>query len=148
MIVYYLSNLVLTFLSGAVQSSPELSDKLGFDLSKIVENDAIIKSVIGYVIVFLALFILYVFISNLSKVLHFNLKKKLLSLGKEVKDKKDLEVTGEVNAAIATALHLYFEEVHDFENTVLTIDKVRRVYQPWSSKIYNFTKEPGKVDFT
>ena len=39
-------------------------------------------------------------------------------------------------AAIATAIHLYGEELHDVENAVLTINKVSRTYSPWSSKIH------------
>lgn len=43
---------------------------------------------------------------------------------------------GEVYAAIAAAIHLYNEELHDMENTTLTINKVSRTYSPWSSKIH------------
>jgi hypothetical protein len=41
-----------------------------------------------------------------------------------------------VYAAIAAAIYLYGEELHDVENTVLTINKVSRTYSPWSSKIH------------
>lgn len=47
---------------------------------------------------------------------------------------------GEINAAIAAALHLYLAGVHDKENTVLTINKVARTYSPWSSKIYGLNQ--------
>ena len=47
------------------------------------------------------------------------------------------EDTGQgVYAAIASAIHLYGEELHDIENTVLTINKVSRTYSPWNSKIH------------
>jgi len=46
------------------------------------------------------------------------------------------DLTGEINAAIAAAVHLYRSELHDFEDTVLTMKKVSRTYSPWSSKIY------------
>jgi len=39
-------------------------------------------------------------------------------------------------AAIAVAIHLYSEELHDVENTVLTINKVSRAYSPWSSRYH------------
>ncbi len=48
----------------------------------------------------------------------------------------------EVYAAIALALHLYFEELHDYERTVLTIKKVVKPYSPWSSKIYAMRSMP------
>ena len=52
----------------------------------------------------------------------------------------DLTISGEVSAAISTALHLYFNEMHDDEKTVLTIKKISSRYSPWSSKIYNVTR--------
>ena len=33
---------------------------------------------------------------------------------------------------------------HDRENTILTINKVRRAYSPWSSKIYNLRELPRR----
>ncbi|MDR1006409.1 MAG: OadG family protein [Bacteroidales bacterium] len=44
---------------------------------------------------------------------------------------------GEELAAIAAALYMYNEELHDEEATILTINKVAKVYSPWSSKMYN-----------
>lgn len=51
--------------------------------------------------------------------------------------------SGEVIAAIAMALRDHLE-AHDRENTVLTINKVRRSYSPWSSKIYNMREMPQR----
>ncbi len=93
-------------------------------------------TVIGYVVVFLALLLLYIIFFNLAKILQINVKRLLRREGKVVEVKEDLTISGEVNAAIATALHLYFSEMHDKEDTVLTINKVSRTYSPWSSKIY------------
>ena len=39
-------------------------------------------------------------------------------------------------AAIAMALHLFYDEVHDNESNVITIKRIERRYSPWSSKIY------------
>lgn len=49
--------------------------------------------------------------------------------------------SGEVIAAIAMALRDHLE-AHDRETTVLTINKVRRAYSPWSSKIYSMRELP------
>jgi hypothetical protein len=38
--------------------------------------------------------------------------------------------------AIAMALHLFYDEVHDDESNVITIKRIERRYSPWSSKIY------------
>jgi glutaconyl-CoA/methylmalonyl-CoA decarboxylase subunit delta len=49
-------------------------------------------------------------------------------------DKGDVP-SGDV-VAIAMALHLFYDEVHDDESNVITIKRIERRYSPWSSKIY------------
>ncbi len=93
-------------------------------------------TVIGYAVVFIALLLLYIIFFNLTKVLQINVKKLLRREGKVIEIKEDLSISGEVNAAIAMALHLYYSEMHDKEDTVLTINQTSRTYSPWSSKIY------------
>ena len=93
-------------------------------------------TVIGYVVVFVALLLLYLLFFNLTKVLQINVKRLLRREGKVIEVKEDLSISGEVNAAIAMALHLYYSEMHDKEDTVLTINQTSRTYSPWSSKIY------------
>jgi len=93
-------------------------------------------TVIGYVVVFIALLLLYIIFFNLTKILQINVKKLLRREGKVIEIKEDLSISGEVNAAIAMALHLYYSEMHDKEDTVLTINQTSRTYSPWSSKIY------------
>ncbi len=44
--------------------------------------------------------------------------------------------------AIAMALYLYTNQIHDQENPVITMIKVSRTYSPWSSKIYGLRKSP------
>ena len=56
--------------------------------------------------------------------------------------KVDLGEIGRVNAVIALALNQYLEDVHDYENTILTIQKIVRPYSPWSSKIYGLRQVP------
>ena len=51
--------------------------------------------------------------------------------------KKAGDISGEEFAAIAAAIHLYNDELHDEESTILTINKVAKVYSPWSSKMHN-----------
>ncbi len=93
-------------------------------------------TVIGYVVVFIALLLLYIIFFNLTKLLQINVKKLLRKEGKAIEIKEDISISGEVNAAIAMALHLYYSEMHDKEDTVLTINQTSRTYSPWSSKIY------------
>lgn len=60
----------------------------------------------------------------------------------EVKDVKQAvkditQVSGEEFAAIAAAIYMYDDQLHDEENTILTINKVSKTYSPWSSKLHN-----------
>lgn len=112
---------------------------IGFDPSAIKANDYLL-TVFGYVVVFIALALIAAFFTNLPKLL------KLMSKAKtKYQDMKDAKldkpqiqhIPGEVNAAIAMALHLYFDDPHDEESTEFTIKRVSRNYSPWNSKIYN-----------
>lgn len=98
---------------------------------------------IGMAVVFLSLLLLYMLFYNITKALNYRIKSNLKKEGKEIPAKdKDVELSGEVNAAIAIALHLYMNEIHDRESAILTINKVARTYSPWSSKIYGIRQFP------
>lgn len=99
-------------------------------------------TVIGYAIVFIALLLLYILFYNLTKLISGNIRRILKKEGQTVDDKNTVELSGEVNAAIAAALYLYYNELHDQENTVLTINRVSRAYSPWSSKFYGLRQYP------
>ena len=51
--------------------------------------------------------------------------------------------SGEEMAAIVMALHEHLN-AHDQENTILTINKVKKAYSPWSSKIYGLRELPRR----
>ena len=51
-------------------------------------------------------------------------------------DVTETNPTPQEKAAIAMAMHLYFN-AHDEEPHIITIEEVERRYSPWSSKIYN-----------
>ncbi|MDD3431963.1 MAG: lamin tail domain-containing protein [Bacteroidales bacterium] len=53
-------------------------------------------------------------------------------------------IPGEVIAAISAAIYEMENDVHDIENTIITIERTRRTYSPWSSKIYGLRKLPRK----
>ncbi|MDE5888030.1 MAG: OadG family protein [Muribaculaceae bacterium] len=58
-------------------------------------------------------------------------------------DHDDHEVdSGEVIAAISMALTEHFKGGHDYEDTILTIRRMKRAYSPWNSKIYNIRQNP------
>ncbi len=115
-----------------------------FSLSNIWNNNGILISVVGYIVVFIALFLLTIIISYFQKVLQLKQRKKLKETGHRAADSDDLSISGEVSAAISTALFLHFQEKHDLENTVLTIKRIQRPYSPWSSKFYGLRDYPRK----
>lgn len=112
------------------------------DLFQKIDPFGIGMTMVGYVVVFMALLLLYIIFFNLSKVMQINVKRLLRREGKTVEKQKDIAISGEVNAAIAMAIHLYYTEINEKEDAVLTINKVSRNYSPWSSKIYGLRQHP------
>lgn len=110
-----------------------------FDLSRITSDNTTLAFV-GYLIVFIALIALYFVFHYIPIILNTITKRKLKKRGVKEEVIEDLTISGEVSAAISTALYLYFNEMHDDEKTVLTIKKISKRYSPWSSKIYNVTR--------
>ncbi len=68
---------------------------------------------------------------------------KVIELGSNVQQ-IDESQDEDVFAAIAMALYELRNESshHDWEETVLTIEKVKKDYSPWSSKIYGLREIP------
>ena len=110
-----------------------------FDFSRITPEFTTLAFV-GYMIVFVALITLYFVFQYIPVLLNMLTKMKLKKKGVREDIIDDITIIGEESAAISTALHLYFNEMHDDENTVLTITKISKRYSPWSSKIYNVTR--------
>lgn len=103
-----------------------------------IDRQATIVVVIGYLIVFLALVLLYlVFRYVMPLFFKISMYRRAAREGRHLDDSEKEVLTGEVNAAIATALYLYFDEIHDYESNVITIRKVSKSYSPWNSKLYN-----------
>ncbi|NTW24376.1 MAG: lamin tail domain-containing protein [Lentimicrobium sp.] len=114
---------------------------------KFVEMDpyGVGMAVIAMSVVFAALILLYIVFKNTKRIYSIDFKKLLRrDSGKVAVIEKatEIEISGEVNAAIAMAIHLYISELHDHEEAVLTIRKVSRTYSPWSSKIYGLRNQP------
>ena len=103
-------------------------------------------AVIAMGVVFLALLMLYLVFRQLGAQMLAIQKRRSQKPVEKPSEKKiepkresvssNAAISEGVYAAIAAAIHLYSEEIHDVENTVLTINKVSRTYSPWSSKIH------------
>lgn len=98
--------------------------------------NSIVIAVTGYLIVFTALVILFWVFSMVPKLISMGKTKKSVRQGKEPVVVEGEAISGEATAAIAMALHLYLDEIHDKESGVLTIKRISKAYSPWSSKIY------------
>lgn len=108
----------------------------------------VIMAIVAMSVVFVALILLYVVFKKIGN------RAVIKSHLKEAASKGDVasvasvrgkeSTSAEVFAAIAMAFHLYKEdnEIHDFENTILTIHKESKSYSPWSSKIYTLRETP------
>jgi Na+-transporting methylmalonyl-CoA/oxaloacetate decarboxylase gamma subunit len=94
-------------------------------------------TIVGLVVVFSSLLILTVIFNQIPKFFKIRLRNKFRKSGKSaVEEDCCPDISGATNAAIAMALYLYFNELHDKEHNVMTIEKVSKRYSPWSSKIY------------
>lgn len=112
-----------------------------------IDPYGIAMTIIAMTVVFMALAILYLIYKASGRffIRRGAASKKSATGETALSSQNEEEMSGEVNAAIAMALHLYQSEMHDYENTVLTIQKVSRNYSPWSSKIYTLRKTPNKI---
>ena len=108
---------------------------------------ALVLCGIGIGCTFLVLILLIGFIKVLSAAVKGAGKKSVVAKQEPASNAKvtsttDSHPTAHEQAAIAMAMHLYFD-AHDDEPHVITIEEVEKRYSPWSSKIYNvrnFTK--------
>ncbi len=112
------------------------------------DENGFAMTIMAMCIVFSALLMLCICFYIISKIGAKSLReKKAKAHGSSVKDlpKSDRPShdTGEEIAAIVMALHEHLN-AHDSENTILTINKVKRAYSPWSSKIYGLREIPRR----
>ncbi len=74
-------------------------------------------------------------------------RNKMRSQGVDIKtvakEERPDHDSGEEIAAIVMALNEHLN-AHDLESTILTINKVRKSYSPWSSKIYGLREIPHR----
>lgn len=96
-------------------------------------------------VVFLGLILLYLCFKGVGNAaISASKRRAQKASGETIIGEEGSDISGEVLAAISAALYELDEDVHDIENTVLTIQKVKRNYSPWSSKIYGLREIPRK----
>lgn len=108
-------------------------------------TDILVESGFAILVVFVALTLLVFAFYAFGKVSRHQFKrnKTKANLAKNITITNPEEAEDEIPAlevaAIATALHLFFSDVHDNESNVITIKRIERRYSPWNSKIYGIT---------
>ncbi|MCL1973957.1 MAG: OadG family protein [Bacteroidetes bacterium] len=129
------SSVELKEVSTLHYQKPRMSEQIA-----VRDPHGIAIAVIAMSVVFSALILLYLIfrqvgVQMMAAARRRNLKKQRAAAQPETIIPSE-ELSEAAFAAIAAAIHLYSEELHDLENAVLTINKVSRSYSPWSSKIY------------
>lgn len=100
-------------------------------------------TVMAMLVTFSALLLLFVAFFFLGRYMVHSLKRRKAAATGVAEEKVGI-ASGEVYAAIAMALHEENADVHDWEETILTINRVKRNYSPWSSKIYMLRENPRR----
>ena len=115
---------------------------------RILDQSGVVLTLMAMAIVFLALLVLSLCFYAISKIGEkISKTNKIKSQGVDPKTVARADApasdSGEEIAAIVMALHEHLN-AHDQENTILTINKVKKAYSPWSSKIYGLREIPRK----
>ncbi len=124
------------------QAAPKAMSKAAEEFGK-MDPFGVVMAIIAMSVVFIALILLYLTFKYVAKLYNLDLRNKFRREKPGIEVPGDIEeIPGEVNAAIALALHMYRNQLHDMEDTVITIKKVAKAYSPWSSKIYGLRRTP------
>lgn len=94
----------------------------------------------GILILLVALFIYFLIRTNKIVAARNQSKSQEELVPQKTMHKAD--VNEETAAAIALAMHMYKNEIHDRESFTITLKKVSKIYSPWSSKIYTLRQNP------
>jgi glutaconyl-CoA/methylmalonyl-CoA decarboxylase subunit delta len=114
---------------------------MNINWSDIFNTNVIITSLMTVILIAI-IFTLYRFLKWISVRFSPDIKGKLKSQEKRLRNSNGSHaVPADHSAAIALALYLN-NELHDEESNILTIERVSRIYSPWSSKYYNMRKPP------
>ncbi|MDD3807835.1 MAG: OadG family transporter subunit [Candidatus Marinimicrobia bacterium] len=121
------------------------------------ERNLILKITIwGFLIVIVALFVVYLFVALVNAILkHFfeyRHKKKILAEQKgQSKDEmkiKEGKIPDETAMAIMMALYLVQRQSMEEERAKLTFERLVKPYSPWSSKIYGLRRPVVEIKRT
>ncbi|PLW94837.1 MAG: phage tail protein [Marinilabiliales bacterium] len=101
-------------------------------------------AIIAMFVVMSALVLSYLTFKYVSRLYRSDWKKKKVIAETNPEEEESESISGEVAAAIAMSLHIYVHQMHDLEDTIITIRKISKTYSPWSSKLYMLRPWPHK----
>lgn len=130
----------------ALTGNDKAEDIPQYELFRRRDPTGIVLAITAMSVVFSALLTLFLLFKTLGNIMMGMAAKKA------AKDAKVTPPAGaaksnqsdEVIAAIALAIKMHQEDLHDKESEILTINRVARAYSPWSSKIYGISQLPNK----
>jgi glutaconyl-CoA/methylmalonyl-CoA decarboxylase subunit delta len=112
---------------------------------ELVKHDpyGLLLAFISISVVMTVLAFIYLSFKMLTRIiLHKNkVKAEILPVSQNTKNPHDMP-SGDISAAIAMALSLYYKQEIENENNAITIKKIAHRYSPWNSKIYMMRKLP------
>lgn len=79
---------------------------------------------------------------NVAKTAPANEQPNVAATANAEKKEKNIQLSGEEAAAIAAALHLHLNSMHDEESEIITIDMPSAYYSPWAQKDLTMKKTP------
>lgn len=136
------------FLNRATPDAANYVDMGGTSSQKFKQSDpfGVGMAITAMSVVFCALLALYLSFKVIGKIALMLTKARArkaagLPKGSEVEAH---QTSGDVYAAIALALQLHEDDAHDYEDTVLTMNRIEKRYSPWSSKLYGLRETPAK----
>ncbi len=94
----------------------------------------------GVILAFVVLFIYFLYRTN--KLIDAKKQSNKLQEVTVRQPNSSAEIHEETAAAIALAIHMYQNDLHDQESFTITLKKVSKIYSPWSSKIYTLRQNP------
>ncbi len=98
-------------------------------------------------VVFLALVLIFLVLKLFGKLMVSRTTRreaKSTGMAKQSIKAATVSSNAEEIAAIGLALKMFQEDLHIKEATVITINRVGRIYSPWSSKIHGIRQTPDK----
>lgn len=109
-----------------------MSEEVGTSL----QNNALEICIYGLIIIFGIIITLSLLFTVIPRIRNYLKNSGAPANGGNGPKPKNSSIPAGDSAAIAAAIYLFLDEIHDNENRVVTIKRVSRTYSPWNSKIY------------